>query len=218
MRALQSSTYLMCAVITTAAVLAMLVADARKERTIRGAMKTVAVVGFIGAALVFGVPTDPTGITTLVALVLCGLGDVLLIPAGAKRAFLLGLVSFLIGHVGFAIAFVTRGVAWSASALSLLLLLPVIFFVMRWLLPHVERKMKLPVIVYVGVITLMVCAAVGSVAAGGPVIGLVAALAFFFSDFSVARERFVSDTFLNKLWGVPLYFGAQLAFAAWMLR
>jgi len=36
---------------------------------------------------------------------------------------------------------------------------------------------------------------------------------FFASDLCVARQRFVSPGFENKLVGLPLYFIAQLMFA-----
>jgi hypothetical protein len=42
----------------------------------------------------------------------------------------------------------------------------------------------------------------------------VAAVAFYFSDLSVALNRFVKPSMITRLWGTPLYFGAQLLFAA----
>jgi hypothetical protein len=36
---------------------------------------------------------------------------------------------------------------------------------------------------------------------------------FFVSDLAVARERFIEHTFLNKTWGLPLYYGGQLLLA-----
>ena len=42
---------------------------------------------------------------------------------------------------------------------------------------------------------------------------VVGALGFFLSDLAVARERFVAKGFTNKLWGLPLYYGAQLLLA-----
>ena len=41
----------------------------------------------------------------------------------------------------------------------------------------------------------------------------LAAVAFFCSDLSVARDRFVAPGFANRAWGLPLYYAAQLAFA-----
>ena len=40
------------------------------------------------------------------------------------------------------------------------------------------------------------------------------ALLFFASDLSVARDVFVHRTFVNRLWGLPLYYAAQLCLAA----
>ena len=51
------------------------------------------------------------------------------------------------------------------------------------------------------------------VAAGGEWSLGVGALAFYFSDISVARDRFVGAGFGNRLWGLPLYYFAQILFA-----
>jgi len=32
------------------------------------------------------------------------------------------------------------------------------------------------------------------------------------SDLSVARDRFVSRSFSNRAWGLPLYYAAQIVF------
>jgi uncharacterized membrane protein YhhN len=46
---------------------------------------------------------------------------------------------------------------------------------------------------------------------------LIGALAFFLSDLSVARNRFVAPGFVNRLWGLPLYYAAQLLLASSIL-
>jgi len=38
-------------------------------------------------------------------------------------------------------------------------------------------------------------------------------LAFAASDISVARDRFVAPAFINRAWGLPLYYVAQISFA-----
>jgi uncharacterized membrane protein YhhN len=213
---LASSMFLTSALVTIVGTAVMLVGEFKKALSIRAIGKIVAVSGFLSAALANGLPHHSVGVVTLVALGFCALGDLLLLPDGAKRAFLLGLFSFLLGHVGFLVAFVTAGVSWWACALALLGLVPITALILRWLLPHVKAPMKVPVLLYVTAISLMVASAAGSVAGGGSVLGLIAAVAFFLSDLAVARERFVTNTVMNKVWGLPLYFGAQLAFAAWM--
>jgi uncharacterized membrane protein YhhN len=86
--------------------------------------------------------------------------------------------------------------------------------VLRWLTPHVPGGMRAAVRAHVVVICTMVACAVGTyVRAGGA--GLLAgALMFFVSDLAVARERFVDHEFVNKTWGLPLYYGGQLLLAA----
>ena len=50
--------------------------------------------------------------------------------------------------------------------------------------------------------------------AGSTPLILGGALAFYLSDLSVARDRFIREAFVNRLWGLPLYYGAQLLLAA----
>ena len=69
--------------------------------------------------------------------------------------------------------------------------------------------MKLPVASYIVVITVMLALAVGT---RRPFVAL-GALAFYVSDISVARDRFVWSSFVNRLWGLPLYYAAQLLIA-----
>jgi len=63
------------------------------------------------------------------------------------------------------------------------------------------------------VISLMVMCAAGTVWEHGDPVILLGAAAFYVSDLAVARDHFVVRGFTNKLWGLPLYFGAQLLLA-----
>jgi uncharacterized membrane protein YhhN len=72
----------------------------------------------------------------------------------------------------------------------------------------VEGKLRGPVMAYIVVITGMVALAAGSRSAWIA----AAATAFFVSDLSVARDRFVAPGFGNRLWGLPLYYSAQILF------
>lgn len=176
--------------------------------------KPIASTGFVAAALAAGALQTGYGQLVLTALVLSWLGDVLLIPKHVKAAFLAGLVSFLLGHVAFATAFVARGVSLPALVVTGALLAAPVVIALRWLGPHVSGSMRLPVRAYVLVISAMVaCAAATVWAAGNPIV-LLGAAAFFASDLAVARERFVVHTFTNELWGLPLYYAAQLLLAS----
>jgi hypothetical protein len=64
------------------------------------------------------------------------------------------------------------------------------------------------------VLSSMVALAAGTFGLLGGVALVVGAVCFYISDLSVALDRFVSPGFKNKIWGTPLYFGAQLLFAS----
>jgi uncharacterized membrane protein YhhN len=174
--------------------------------------KPLAALSFVLLGLYTGALTTRWGTVLFVGLVLAAGGDVLLIPK-SRRFFLFGLVSFLLGHVAYAVAFGLRGldVRWLLGALVLLAAIAV--FVLRWLWPHVEREMRIPVAAYMIVITSMVALGAGTFGARGDARLLVGAVAFYLSDLAVARDRFVSRGFVNRLWGLPVYFGAQLLLA-----
>ena len=41
----------------------------------------------------------------------------------------------------------------------------------------------------------------------------VGAVMFTASDIAVVRDRFISKDFINRAWGLPLYYAAQLLIA-----
>jgi len=85
--------------------------------------------------------------------------------------------------------------------------------VLRWLLPHAPKEFKSPVLAYVVVILCMCVAAAGHAFAAQRWDVLAGALLFAASDISVARDRFVAAGYVNRLWGWPTYFVAQLVLA-----
>ena len=150
------------------------------------------------------------GRLVLAALLLSWLGDVLLIPDGA-RAFRAGIAAFALGHVAYVGAFGVRDVDLARLGLAVAPVLLALFVAARWLRPHVPADMKVPVSAYMGIISAMGVAAAGASRAD-PLI-LVGALLFYVSDLSVARDRFVAPSPWNRRWGLPLYYAAQLILA-----
>jgi uncharacterized membrane protein YhhN len=78
--------------------------------------------------------------------------------------------------------------------------------------------MRKPVAAYILVISAMVggALAVGcaeEVPRSGQVYVLIGAIAFYLSDLCVARDQFVSEVFVNRLIGLPLYYFAQFLLA-----
>ena len=153
------------------------------------------------------------GQALMVALLCSWVGDLLLLP-GKSRWFLYGLVSFLLAHIAFALCFIQRGIDTGQ------LLLPgagvglLVLVISYWLLPHVEKEMKLPVIGYMAVIVVMVILAFATHHHLPNAAIPVAACLFLVSDLFVARDRFVKKEAWNRIIGTPLYFGAQMIFAA----
>ena len=202
---------------TGALVVALLVCEAREATIGRWVTKPLASIGFILCALLAGAPqTSRYSLCILIALVLSFFGDVFLIPK-SKASFKVGLFAFLIGHFAFAAAFVARGLNAIAAAIALAALVIPAVVVGRWLWPRVDGKLRGPVLAYIAVITGMVACAIGSVYSRFEPLPIVAAAAFYLSDLSVARDTFVHKSFVNRLWGLPLYYGAQLLFA-WSVR
>ena len=109
----------------------------------------------------------------------------------------------------FAAAFATRLLTAPRLAVGGLLMTIVAALVLPWLWPHLSRFYKIAVTTYVAALGVMVTLAIG--ASVSTTIALpIGALAFAASDISVARDRFIKPGFVNKMWGLPLYYVAQL--------
>jgi uncharacterized membrane protein YhhN len=176
--------------------------------------KPLASTAFVATAVSLGALDTRYGALVLSGLALCWLGDLLLIPKGSQGAFLAGIASFLLGHVAYAAAFVGLGVDGLALALAAAVVVALGGWVLHWLRPHLEGVFVTAVPAYVLVIGTMVATSVAAVAAGASIWIAVGAWMFAVSDVSVARDRMVEPGFVNGLWGLPLYFGGQLALAA----
>ena len=152
----------------------------------------------------------------LIGMIFCLGGDVFLALPG-KKMFLFGLVSFLLGHVFYAAAFFyTAGFnQWTGIGLAISALAGAGVFL--WLRPHLG-SMKIPVLFYILVITAMVVGAWSIVGTGelkpaGRMAAFFGALLFYVSDIFVARQRFLKAEFVNRLIGLPLYYGGQFLLA-----
>jgi uncharacterized membrane protein YhhN len=152
----------------------------------------------------------------LIGMIFCLGGDIFLALPG-KNMFLFGLVSFLLGHVFYAAAFFyTAGFnPWTGFGLATSALAGAGVF--TWLRPHLG-SMKIPVICYILVISAMVAGAWSMMGAvelkpAGRLTAFIGALGFYVSDIFVARQRFLKMDFVNRLLGLPLYYGGQFMLA-----
>ena len=174
--------------------------------------KMIASTSFIGVAFSVGAHRWGYGRVLLAGLFFAWWGDFFLIGSSDTR-FLLGLVSFLLGHVMYCVAFVVRGIDVRWSMLTIPMVVAVTGGASWWLGPHVSDEMTGPVRAYTGVISVMVVLAVGARGAGAPWVVPVGAILFYFSDISVAAGQFVKPDFPNYVWGLPFYFGGQVLLA-----
>ena len=200
------------------AVCALVICDFRELRPGRYIFKPLAAAAFMWMALSLGATQSTFGQWLLAGLGLCLLGDLFLMPDD-RRSFLAGLVAFLCGHLLYAVAFVQLPSHPTGLIVSALVALPVMGLVLRWLLPHVEAPMKLPVLFYVLVITTMLLTS--GLPSGHSAFPWIVAGAWGFaaSDIAVARQRFVAPGRANRSWGTPLYFFSQMILAtsvAWV--
>ena len=175
--------------------------------------KSLASLGFMGTALSAGAVGSLFGRLILTGLALSLIGDVLLLGR-SRQVFLAGLVSFLLGHLAYATAFIIHGIDLLPAAGGLVIVTVVGMRVFRWLKPHISRDLLRPVVAYIIVISAMVALAVGAWGGGVPVRLLPGAVAFYLSDIAVARDRFVVKGFANRLVGLPLYYAGQLLIAS----
>jgi uncharacterized membrane protein YhhN len=196
--------------VMTVALVILLAGEARGKRRVVFAAKPIASLAFVLLGAWRCVPGDRHDAWLLAALILCLLGDLLLL---VERAFLPGLLSFLLGHLAYAVAF---SALLPVSSWPLVWLLPIAVasgLVLAWLWPHL-RSMRFPVLAYVLVISVMVWGAAAVTTTGaGPRFTLGGAALFYVSDIFVARRRFVARGFVNRAWGLPAYYAGQFLLA-----
>jgi len=152
----------------------------------------------------------------LIGLLFCLAGDVFLaLPQDGM--FRLGLVSFLVGHIFYSVAFFTTSPVSVWTGWGGLVALIVSGWIYLWLRPSLGT-MNIPVLAYIVVITVMVSGA-GSIlgdarlALAGRIMVFAGGCCFYASDIFVARDRFVKKGPLNRLIGLPLYYGGQFLLA-----
>lgn len=156
--------------------------------------KPIATVGAIGVALTAGGPADAT-LGAVVALTLCLLGDIALLPAVDQ--FIAGLVAFLCGHLAFIGMFSIVGFdRWSWSGVAIAFVAIVLGTAAIPIVRHATVKgLGTPVRAYLVVISAM---CVFGWATGNVLIA-IGSTAFVLSDTILGFRRFV----LQRRWQQP---------------
>jgi uncharacterized membrane protein YhhN len=207
------------AIITlTLPLLAGLLFFTKKEST-RGLLMTKPLLSALFILVALSVPhANPNYYGFILAgLLFCMAGDILLIFFMSRKFFMVGLVSFLAGHILYSIAFFSVGSPGTLTVIIAALCFAISATVFIWLRPYLGA-MIIPVIAYIAIIATMVIGAASLVGNEhlnftGRTLVFCGAILFYLSDIFVARHRFVRKEFINRLAGLPMYYAAQFMIA-----
>jgi uncharacterized membrane protein YhhN len=170
----------------------------------------------VAALLSLTIPETTRQYTILivVGLIFCYGGDVALMFMESKKAFLIGLILFLLGHVVYAVTFLMYGgVPGETLWISLILLIfGVLLYI--YLYPGLG-KMKVPVALYVLIISAMVTFATATLFSGTVPkttawLITLGSISFLFSDVVLAINRFRIPLKYDRLSLIPYYLGQFL--------
>jgi len=170
------------------------IAVSRENRPLEYVCKPLTMVLLIGATLALD-PSDALGASSeavrawfVVALVLCLLGDVLLMLP--TDLFVFGLAAFLLGHVGYIVGMHVEGVTAGSFLVGIVVVMAAMAVLGTLILRSVrsgpDPGLAGPVVAYMFVISAMVASAVGV----GRWVGVVGAALFYISDALIAWDRF----------------------------
>jgi uncharacterized membrane protein YhhN len=201
---------LLLAGVTIGAVASLLAAIRAGERDLEVISKAVASASFVAIGVARWEAGGVVESWLVAGLIACAVGDLLLL---GSKTFDLGLASFLLGHMAYAVAFAS---ALPPAEWPLLVIAPIAaaaWLVGHRLWPRLGRR-RLPVAAYIATISVMVWGALAVVMAGAMGWQIAAgALLFYLSDLAVARQRFVKPEFINRAIGLPLYYAGQILIA-----
>ncbi|MBT4265649.1 MAG: lysoplasmalogenase [Deltaproteobacteria bacterium] len=186
-----------------------------QQRVIFKPLSTTLLVVIILISMLFDDGNLPFKAAILLGMIFCFGGDVALMY-DSKKAFLIGLVLFLIGHIVYGVTlviyngFVFKG--YLSIAVVVLVGLPIFAYLYSGL-----GGMKIPVICYMVVISLMLNSALLTFespffnSSQAWLLAVGAAL-FYLSDIVLAINKFKKPFELNRL-SLYLYYAGQLGIA-----
>ncbi len=147
----------------------------------------------------------------IIAFLFSFIGDLcLMFP---EKAFKHGLVSFLIGHLIFSLAFTIGIDEW-----SILLVIPLSLYGLFFyrLLEDGLGKLRIPVIAYISIISIMGFTAINrylAIESSSASFALFGALLFIISDSALAYNKFKKEFLASEIIILGTYFLAQYLFA-----
>ena len=150
------------------------------------------------------------------------LGDVFLL--WLDRLFLYGLVAFLFAHIFYTVGFNTPLPAISAWSVILAVLIgwggaKVIRRILASAIEKGQGQMRLPIIVYSVVISVMLLSAMVKLndltwQAGASILVAIGAFLFYLSDIVLAWHKFVNPFKHGRIYNIALYHLAQTMLVA----
>jgi len=151
----------------------------------------------------------------LTGLVFSLAGDVALL--WPRQGFLPGLVSFLLAHLAYLVAFTRsqRLAAWPAAFVGYAVVAAIVLWAL-W--PGVPAALQAPVVAYVVCLAAMAAQAAVLWRRGAPrgaMLALGGAL-FLASDALLATNKFAGPLPLASLWILATYWSAQWCIASWL--
>lgn len=184
-------------------------AVARDRKVLEYVCKPLTMVVLIGATVALDVDDPTVRAWFLVALVLCLVGDVLLMLP--QDLFVFGLASFLLGHVAYIVGMQVDGVDAARLGIGVVLVLVALGVlgsrILRGVRSGPEPELTGPVVAYMSVISVMVASAIGT----GGVAAVAGATSFYASDALIAWNRFIGETRHGRLSIIVTYHLAQIA-------
>ena len=180
----------------------------RPADRVEAVAKPLVMVALIGAVLASDVVTAGSGRAVLVALVLAGLGDLLLLPQVDR--FVPGLLAFVGTHLGYLVAFVAAGVTPALLVVGALISTLATVGIGRAIVAGATRRdlrLGRAVVFYIVVLSAMWTAAI----AVGDVLAIIGATLFVASDAVLGWNRFVAGLSSGRLLThVPYHVGQAL--------
>lgn len=186
-------------------------------------VKTAATLSLFAIVVLHGITTDWSGLTTpfAVALLFAAAADYVLGTQRREWYFRAGLFGFLIAYGIYGVALhISAGPSLIAAGASVILL--IILIIQYRTLPSLPADLRIPVVIYMIVVSHLVVAgaayaqSVWTVNRLVAILAIVAVLGIYISDSFIAHNLFRRRLKNDELWILPSYFAAQICMT-WML-
>lgn len=183
-----------------------------KDQRLEYLCKPLTMVLLIAVALAIDPDSEAARTWFVVALIFSLAGDVFLMLKG-RDLFILGLAAFFLAHLAYVFGFIAGGLSFGRMIGGLVVAGVAVGLVGMRIVKAVHEKepdLGVPVMAYMGVISVMLVVATGS----GSGFALLGGLLFYVSDALIGWTRFVKDIAKAPLLIIVTYHVAQICLVA----